>query len=80
MKICKNCKTKNDDNAKFCRSCGSALEKNSKGETMGAIVFWTILIGGAVVCGILGIPFIATVIISIVLAGLGILAYSFFDK
>lgn len=26
MKVCNNCKAKNDDTAKFCRSCGRLLD------------------------------------------------------
>ena len=60
MKICKSCKTINGDNAKFCRSCGNALEEKSKGDTIGTLLFWIIFIGGVLTCSILGVPFVAT--------------------
>ena len=79
MKICKSCKTINSDSAKYCRSCGNALEKKSKGETIGTLLFWIIFIGGVMTCSILGVPFAATLIIAIVLIGLGVWVYSWFQ-
>ena len=79
MKICKSCKTINSDSAKFCRSCGNALEEKSKGGTIGTLLFWMIFIGVVIICCILGVPFAATLIISIVLIGLGVWVYSWFQ-
>ena len=79
MKICKECKTINDDSAKFCRSCGNAFEKKTKGETIGTFIFWLFFIGGIITCGILGLPLPVAIILEFVFIGLGVWVSTWFQ-
>lgn len=59
MKICNNCKTKNDDAAKFCRSCGKLLDvqeelASTKTESTNSGSSSKVIVGILCVIGIVG--------------------------
>lgn len=76
MKICNNCKTKNDDAAKFCRSCGKLLDvqeelASTKTESTDSgsssivttIIIYIIVLAGGVIAISCGAPRILTIAI-----------------
>ncbi len=54
MKVCNNCKAKNDDTAKFCRSCGRLLDvqEESKSSDNGSTL--KVIVGLLCFVGIVG--------------------------
>ena len=76
MKICNNCKTKNDDAAKFCRSCGKLLDVQeelaaTKTESTNSgsssiviiVIIYIIVLAGGVIAISCGAPRILTIAI-----------------
>ena len=76
MKICNNCKTKNDDAAKFCRSCGKLLDvqeelASTKTESTNSgsssivttIIIYIVVLAGCVFAISCGAPRILTIAI-----------------
>lgn len=79
MIVCEKCKTKNADDAAYCRSCGSKLsqepaEKPSEGEKKDYTV-WKVLGTVATIAVVIGLMFTGVLGVAGIMAGsLGIYA------
>lgn len=77
MKECRNCKTQNDDSAKYCRSCGKEFKDKSKDDMTGlGVMFWIILALLLVVCDSFKVPVVLSLICVVAFIFLGIWAFN----